>query len=535
MNRKMAIVALSLLGLTGLASNIEALGGTPPTPQCSVDLIFPVGAVTGSTPIVAQLVDRAGNLYLLWNEATPNVATGVVVGKISSYDPTCGLRWSRSEDCGGAGETRVCSVGTHSPYMDYHTNTLLVSVSYFDGGCSGCSTAGTNYRWHAIDRQTGLTIARSGNVTTTTSLDSSGAASYYNGTVVNWVFSRFEGATQYTESFVSSEDEPLQQSWLSTSRNNGRGQFYRNLSVVGSVIGICSGSGGFCSILDISDGSTEGTFVNGQGHYWSHDAPKRIGTSDTARYRETGTNGSTIAYSNVTLSTWTKSAISNPVPETISGVDAGPDGGWDVDANGDILMCGETQSQLRSFLAHIKPSNRTQYWNTSVDFSTIAEASTGCNFDNIGGIWWSGYYFDASSRAHVFAFRDIISGTDPGAFVSPTPPPTINDLSGTGDILPGGGQAPGDSINVIDAATEACGVGFGFDCRVLFGIFIVAGITFSMGAATKGAPLALGAGIVLGTIAAVVMGLFQSWVILIMAFIVIAVAGVAMFEGRRER
>lgn len=132
---------------------------------------------------------------------------------------------------------------------------------------------------------------------------------------------------------------------------------------------------------------------------------------------------------------------------------------------------------------------------------------------NVTGIYTrmrSGFTVGAPSHAQVFGYLSADN---------------ITILNLAGD-LPGG---PG---NPFQASINYASEGWGFDVSWLFGIVVVVIFTTGLGKATNGSVLGIALGAFLGIGVGVIMGLFPLWLLLVVIFLIIAVAGTRLFGDK---
>lgn len=114
---------------------------------------------------------------------------------------------------------------------------------------------------------------------------------------------------------------------------------------------------------------------------------------------------------------------------------------------------------------------------------------------------------------------------------------TLGSTDSHGTLETGGdnfitGSPATNTGNPIGQAVQYFNSSWGFDGSWLFGLFIVGIVTIGFTRISR-APLVIAVGVFLGVMGAVLLGLFQIWVLFVMMFLIIAVAGATLFAGRR--
>lgn len=231
-------------------------------------------------------------------------------------------------------------------------------------------------------------------------------------------------------------------------------------------------------------------------------------------YQAVGT-GNSMSYHRLLASDFT--SVNENVVITDNRIDIGGGplattvGGFDVDGQDNLLLCGNVTG--RSFATKISTSSNTQRWNVT----TTELGGSRCGFDYQGGFWIAGV--GTSGGTGYYWARRYIGGE----FATPSTP---------GSVIPGGagdGDGDTDADNPLSNAVNFFNDAWGFDGSFLFGTVIVGMFTIGFARVSRNAMItAIGA--FLGVVTAYVLDLYPVWLLLLIVFLIIAIAGSVMFN-----
>lgn len=222
-----------------------------------------------------------------------------------------------------------------------------------------------------------------------------------------------------------------------------------------------------------------------------------------------------------TLATITDSTTLSP--SNIGGVSTRV-ANWDADSADDILLCGHTdESGQNAFVARVDVALTSIAWARSFDITDASSTQTerkedaACDFDYNGGFWVNGKTLDATSTA--WARRYPSTG-----FIQPEPPALV-----TGE---GGSTVPGG--NLIETSRDNLASGFGITTKAagwLLGLGLVGMVVWRV---RDAAPLVIGILALIAVGLAIQVELLPIWLLLLIAFLIIAIAGGILFERNRR-
>lgn len=196
-----------------------------------------------------------------------------------------------------------------------------------------------------------------------------------------------------------------------------------------------------------------------------------------------------------------------------------------VDSEGGLIMCGITQeffgsATQYSFLAKWATAfNDEPVWNITINQNTFQ--TEGCDLGPTGAVTWNGASNPLATTTAMVRYYCCASA---GQNRSTLTYAQIDESGGGGPITGG---------NPIANAKNFCSDAWGFDCGMAFTFGIVAfGATVFY---RKGMPLMIIAVLCLCLIGfAFIIGMTPTWFMLLVAFLIIAVAGTKLFGSGGE-
>lgn len=513
--KKWLVIGLMLAGLFFAASPVSALGGTPASVTCTI-LIDPEPSSTIDPNDVRIATDRFGNVYIKYS-----VTFGTDVSSIvHSYDNECGLRWTNTAlvtECGDAGQAQSCRITGLT--FDHYGHALIISVARTTGPATGIP----DRYIAALSAYTGIEIDRSANITAAMGATLGGTGSYFQSNNISWVGSFSTGGVSTQLNSWTAPD--FTDVWNNIAFSAHRAVFYPTQATPSLVA--CNGQSptASCFKINVATGAITTTTTAGNSAQRAPDSAPEAYSGALALQIDGPTND--LVYSRWNITSFTRVVSGQQfTPNTISGNPANAYD-FDVDGIGNALICGlyTFGGNIFGFVGHFKQSNNTQYWNNTLSLGTLQDTEAqGCQFDYNGGHWVGGSFVDTGNIPNIFLRH--YSG---GEFTNPTAPSLVDDLS-LGD------QPPiSNTANPIGFIVDYWETQWGFDGSILFGIACVGMVTVGFARIGKNpVPLLIGIGGLLGVILATVLGFFEEWVLFLVAFIIIAIAGNRLFSGNGD-
>lgn len=194
---------------------------------------------------------------------------------------------------------------------------------------------------------------------------------------------------------------------------------------------------------------------------------------------------------------------------------------FDVDGSDNFLACGSYSAggETRGWFARILTSNNTMAWNVTLDlgtFTTVSRCLVDYNGDAVITIdSQSSGAPSATSPNRRFEVRKY-SG---GGFVGPAPRPGVTIEDGDG--------GPSTGTNLLTNIVDFVGNAWGFDPSWLFGLAVVGMCVWPV---KDSGPLVIAIMGFIGMGISVALDLFAEWVLFVVIFLIIAVAGHRMFN-----
>lgn len=191
--------------------------------------------------------------------------------------------------------------------------------------------------------------------------------------------------------------------------------------------------------------------------------------------------------------------------------------GFNRDKNGDFIFCGQeggTGDQNRHVIAKIGATDASIKW--ALNFTVVNEQLLHCNIAPDGSIYAIFQQFSSNSRVKVQRYCCATFGSET-LIVSQA------DLED--DLI--SSSAPFG--NLIQRSADYCSDSWGFSCNWLFGLLLVGIITVLLAKHSR-SPMMLGLGMFLGVGTAVAFGVWETWTILVMVLLIVAIAGHRLFN-----
>lgn len=351
----------------------------------------------------------------------------------------------------------------------------------------------------------------------------------------------YAGGSGYSVSITCSDDDSASdctRNWERTS--NPAGEWLAHAQPLQDVLyQLDSNGGGGTETLRIVNQATGDTTATA-GFSGGNQEPRSPGWRLSSRHEVTvwytdTTGNNQVMYDRLNASTLVTVATSAvPTESTISGFTNLVIQSTYLDGANSMFVCGSAdvganmQSMAMKFNTTV--GFTAQRWNLTFDQTadtTQAERVTNCIISPDGGLYLAGYQTVGGSAFNSFVRKYAGAGT------GRAPQDTFTGFAGS----PGGGEDPDDpgfdeGDNFVDFSVGFCSDSWGFDCSWLFGILIVSLVTIGF-ARISPMPLLVGIGAFLGVGVSVAVGVLPMWVLFVMIFIVIAVAGFVLF-GRGE-
>lgn len=461
----LASLAALLLFAALPAPQVSALGGTPPTLQCTNTFAPSLGGtLTRSADASTREldVDASSNAYLTYTE----IAGGFAKAFLVKVNTGCTTQWAQSvTDAADSVTTSPLRVDLAGRL--YHgtidSNDDLLNVR---SGTTGATvTEGPDLDGLGIT-QGSLRGVDSRNVSST-------SLAYF--AVANQRFFRFSQDFLTTTFDVGLPEPNPQTIYVDTASD---------------FTFITTGTGANNRLLKMNS-TTGGTVTTavppGTQELTSGERISLKGQSNKTRvyhWNSEGTSGSTtLAYDAIRISDWSFVVSAQAfTPNQIN--DAGLRDtnvlDWDIDGADNMLICGNyaVGAEDRGFIAHMKTSNNTMFWNVTIDAGQATTVDQ-CRFDFNGG-----FYAALTTTDGAGVQRFSVRHYTGGGFTPPT-------VRGTVTIA---GATPTPTAITVDAGTGiknfATNVGFReAPSQFLFGVILVAIASYATFAALQGVKL----------------------------------------------
>lgn len=191
-----------------------------------------------------------------------------------------------------------------------------------------------------------------------------------------------------------------------------------------------------------------------------------------------------------------------------------------LDGADNLFVCGYYGASDEHFLAKYDTDGTPEMrWN--ITFPGAGGLHVRCDIDQNGDL----VYMWGTTGVRKYSAGATPRPADEDGSVTFT---GYHDVPAPGAVVPT--TAP---PGFIGRSVSNCEDAFGVDCGIFLGIAIV-GMTVFAFARVSRTPLIMGIAVILAVIAAVALNLFAEWVILLVGFAVIALAGGRMFGGAED-
>lgn len=516
---KLKIVVLMAVCLSSLVPTVEALGGTPPSFVCQYvqprDSTYHYGF--GVFLNLDPESDSSNNVYaVMIREREDGNGEPWQIARVTS---SCAATFAFPSQCSlTGGACRISDI-----HVDV-SSRLVYTYTWIVGGVAQATHV------EIRNKDTLALIATSPNMKTAVSpswTDIRGVTSFHNGSTsdINYL------AMDEDADRIARFNHNLTHIQYTAASSIGSGRLFECcLSFVSPThVLVSGGPDGTWAKFDVSSGTFSFTSNNGGLDLSQVDFLPPLIRYDTADS----------AVGAITSGSIGSTSVSYSVVNTVTGVVTGPTAfadnqirvsgslrdtdamDYDIDGNDNLLVCGVLTTDDFAFFAHFKPSNNTQFWNVTLVESgqiAIGEGPTNCGITRAGNP-----YIIYTYRTTGDDFNWVIQLYNGGGFEPPVDRRTFVTFP----------EPEAVEGNIIRKALDNFNVNWGFDGSVLFGLLIVSMVTIGFASYGKSTILA-GVGVVLGVIAAVMLELFDVWVLMLVAFTVIAVAGVKLFDRGDE-
>lgn len=521
--KKLFLTLAVLVTISSLETVLADVDGTPPTFSCSVT-VEPTAGNEIDTDVNRGSISANGYFFYPYQNS---IGTGAETGDSSAHvvrvSPTCGTftyEVCDNTDCpavgGGVDQDEEVLAMSIDP-----AGRLVIAFIYQTGG-------GTDSFIETRDFATGNLINRSANLDATM-LNIHNVKGIRNGTTdIDYL------AVSGTGDRIVRMNRNLTMTKWSTSIALGNSA---EISVgpdetFVTVGGVSSGSStGVNYKILTATGAQSGSTLTGGFNCCStvNDGAFEPGYSDTTTgYKTTAENSGLTEYEKVTLSTFgsiTTTALGFDQIFETAAFRATTTEHSHLDGADNLVGCGyfdpSGTEQRRAFTAYYDTISNEMEWNLTFD-QGMRSVTEQCAVDPMGALWvamgWNGGSVSADTNA--LDIQRYIGGD-----MEATEYPRVPTVTLGTETAEGNG-------NVIDAAKDFAEDSWGFDWDWIIFMAIVGIVTIGFSKASDKDPFVSALGGLLGAGIGVAVTEVGIWILLVIIFLVIAIAGSRLFGGR---